>query len=151
MDWFEKQLGTKYEYTCGGRLGPGPADDKEGMILNRIVRWTVDGLEWEADPRQSEKLVAECGLDGAKSVATPGVRMSSSEALAEKPLEKRLHTPFRGAAARANYLAQDRPDIAETVKSLAQFMAKPTASSWQDLKHLGRYLLRYPNMRESQR
>jgi len=146
MDWFEQELGKKYEYTCGGRLGPGPNDDKEGVVLNRVIRWTTDGLEWEADPRQSEKLVAECGLGGAKSVATPGVRLPVSEALEEKPLEKKLHTPFRGAAARANYLAQDRMDVQFSAKEICRSMASPSEQAWGAMKRLCRYLVGLPRL-----
>ena len=41
----------QYELTTQPRLGPGPEDAKEGIILNRIIRWTPEGLEYEADPR----------------------------------------------------------------------------------------------------
>ena len=41
----------KYELKEGSRLGPGPNDDKEGRVLNRIVRWEKEGLTYEADPR----------------------------------------------------------------------------------------------------
>ena len=51
-----------YELTIQPRLGPGPDDAKEAVILNRIIRWTESGIEYEADPRQAEKLVAECGM-----------------------------------------------------------------------------------------
>ena len=38
LDWFEKQLEASYELRKGGRLGPGPEDEKEGGILNRVAR-----------------------------------------------------------------------------------------------------------------
>ena len=38
LDWFEKTLEASYELRKGGRLGPGPEDEKEGRILNRVVR-----------------------------------------------------------------------------------------------------------------
>ena len=28
LDWFETEMRKKYELTVGGRLGPGPKDDK---------------------------------------------------------------------------------------------------------------------------
>ncbi len=40
----------KYELKEGARLGPGRGDDKEARILNRPVRWTESGTEYEADP-----------------------------------------------------------------------------------------------------
>ena len=49
-------------------------DDKEGKVLNRVIRWTDEGLEYEADPRQGEKLVKEFGLQGTNGVSTPATR-----------------------------------------------------------------------------
>ena len=57
LDWYEEQLKMLYELKTGGRLGPGKDDDKEATCLNRVIRWTDDGLEYEADPRQAEKLI----------------------------------------------------------------------------------------------
>ena len=54
LDWFEAVLAKHYELTTQPRLGPGPGDAKEGLILKRVVRWTSEGFEYEADPRQAE-------------------------------------------------------------------------------------------------
>eukprot|EP00973_Karenia_brevis_P045183 6258558-Karenia_brevis.AAC.1 len=32
-------------------LGPEEEDDKEVTILGRLVRWTPEGIEYEADPK----------------------------------------------------------------------------------------------------
>ena len=76
LDWLEKSLEAIYEFTRGGRLGPGPKDDKEATVLNPAVRWTSKGLEYEADPRQVEKLLCEVELSGenVNGSATPGVK-----------------------------------------------------------------------------
>ena len=58
LDWFETTMREQYELTTQPRLGPGDDDAKEGIILNRIIRWTEQGLEYEVDPRQAEKLIA---------------------------------------------------------------------------------------------
>ena len=50
LDWFEATMREQYELTTQPRLGPGDGDAKEGIILNRIVRWTEQGLGYEADP-----------------------------------------------------------------------------------------------------
>ena len=76
LDWMEKEVGMRYEVTIGPRLGPGPDDAKEAIVLNRVIRWCGETVEMEADPRQVEKLVADCGLDGCKAVSTPGVKAS---------------------------------------------------------------------------
>ena len=54
LDWFEGMMRERYELTVGGRLGRGPSDDKEATVLNRVIRWTDSGIEYEADPRQVE-------------------------------------------------------------------------------------------------
>ncbi len=146
LDWLETGMKKHYELTIQPRLGPGENDAKEAVVLNRIIRWTAEGIEMEADPRQTEKLIAECGMEGVNTVATPGVRVSFAQTENEKPLPEHLHTPFRGAAARANYLAADRLDCQFAAKEVCRWMAKPTDSSWQALKRLCRYLVGLPRL-----
>jgi len=43
-------------------------------------------------------------------------------------------------AARANYLAADRPDVEYAVKEICRKMCKPAEGDWQKLIRLGRYL-----------
>jgi hypothetical protein len=140
LDRLEAEIAKHYKFTVSPRLGPGPADAKEGRCLNRAIRWCDKHIEYEADPRQAEKLVAECGLEGAKPVATPGVKSSFHDLEEDKPLADRLHTAFRGSAARGNYLAMDRPDIQYAAKEICRWMAAPTEASVVALKRLGRYL-----------
>ena len=45
------------------------------------------GIEYEADPRQAERLISECGLTGAKPVATPGVKMPYKDHEEDSELE----------------------------------------------------------------
>ena len=146
LDWFEEAMKQHYELTVQPRMGPAAEDGKEGVVLNRIIRWTDKGLEMEADPRQAEKLISECGLNGANSVATPGVRLSFEQVENDKPLPEKLHTAFRGSAARANYLAADRLDCQFSAKEICRWMSKPTESSWGSLKRLCRYLVGLPRM-----
>jgi hypothetical protein len=135
-----------YELTIQPRVGPGDGDAKEAVILNRIIRWTDRGIEYEADPRQSEKLVAECGMAGTNTVATPGVRVSFDQLEKDVELPQNLHTAFRGSAARANYLAADRLDCQFAAKEICRWMAKPSKTAWEALKRLCRYLVGLPRM-----
>ncbi len=146
LDWFEAAMEENYELTKQPRLGPGPQDAKEATVLNRVIRWTDEGLEYEADPRQSEKLIEECGLTGVNTVATPGVRLSFDQVERDPPLPAHLHTAFRGSAARANYLAADRPDCQFAAKEICRWMAAPTEGSWNALKRLCRYLVGLPRL-----
>eukprot|EP00973_Karenia_brevis_P080980 11233745-Karenia_brevis.AAC.1 len=47
-----------YEIKVRAILGPDKGDDKEVVILGRIVRWTEHGIEYQADPKH-RKLVLE--------------------------------------------------------------------------------------------
>ena len=53
-------------------------------------------------------------------------------------------TTFKSAVARANYLAQDRPDIIYTTKEICRKMAAPTVGSWRKLLRFARYLIHCP-------
>ena len=68
---------SKYELTVGGRLGTGPNDDKDISVLNRIIRWTPQGIQYEADPRHVEKLLREIDLEGASGAVAPGQKLLS--------------------------------------------------------------------------
>ena len=146
LDWFESEISKEYEVTISPRLGPGPQDAKQGRALNRVIPWTEKGIEYEADPRQAEKLISECGMQGAKPVGTPGVKITFKEHDDDSELPVRLHTAFRSAAARSNYLAADRIDIMFGGKEICRSMAKPTDLSWKALKRLSRYLNGRPRL-----
>ena len=51
---------------------------------------------------------------------------------------------FRAGAARANYLALGRPDVAYAAKELCRRMSAPRESDLAALKRLARYLLGAP-------
>ncbi len=140
LDWLKAELEKKYELSENGRLGPGPTDDREAKILNRIIRWTPTGLEMEADPRQVEKLVRDLGLVGSNPLGTPGTKATTEQISQDKPLEFRKCKPFRAVAARANYLSADRPECQYSAKEVCRWMANPTETSVAALKRLGRFL-----------
>ena len=70
LTWFENSLLAKFEGKVKGRLAK--AGD-ELRVLNRVVRRTSDGYEWEADQWHVEILGRELGLtEQSKPVACPG-------------------------------------------------------------------------------
>ena len=146
LDWLEKSIAEGYEITIGPRLGPGPNDAKEARSLNRVIRWCDDRIEYEADPRQVERLIAECGLTGAKPMSTPGIKATFTELENDEPLEAKLHTAFRSAAARGNYLSADRIDCQFACKEVCRWMSRPAAHSWKALKRLCRFLNGMPRL-----
>ena len=74
LDWFKAKLEERYELAEAARLGPAPGDLKEARVLNRVVRWTTEGIEHEADPRQAERLVRDLarGRQGAGHARSQG-------------------------------------------------------------------------------
>ncbi len=146
LDWLEHAMAEHYELDIGPRLGPGKEDAKEGRVLNRVIRWCDNHIEYEADPRQVERLVAECGLEGAKGVATPGVKATIKKLEEDTDLPEHLTTAFRGSAARGNYLAADRLDVQFACKEVCRWMARPTAHAWEALKRVCRYLNKSPRL-----
>ncbi len=72
----------------------------------------------------------------ASSVITPGVNDDGGGADEGEVNE----TMYRAIAARANYLARDRPDIQLAAKEVSRFMSKPEAGDLRRAKRLGRYL-----------
>ena len=131
LDWFELQLEARYELRKGGRIGPGKDHDKEGRVLNRIVRWTAEGLEYEADPRQAERLIESMGLDeNCKSCVSPGLKPTAEQIANEKPLADSEHAPYCGNGVRCNYLGPDRPDIQYCAKEICRWMSAPLRLRW---------------------
>ena len=112
---------AKYELRKGGRIGPGKDDDNEGRVLNRVVRWTEDGVEYQADPRQAEKLIESIGLsgEGVRSAVTPGFKCLKEQVDAAKELEQHDHTLYRGNGARCNYLGPTDPAFSTQPKRYA--------------------------------
>ena len=72
LNWLKAELGKHYELTEAHRLGPAPTDDKEARVLNRIVRWIEDGLEYEADPRHAGLIIRTLNLAESRAVTTAG-------------------------------------------------------------------------------
>ena len=79
-----------------------------------------------------------------------GSQASTPEVAGEQPVREHLEmaldpaaaTKYRRAAARCNYLSQDRVDVAHASKEVARGMAHPTLADEQRLKRLIRYLSR---------
>eukprot|EP00973_Karenia_brevis_P084895 11780384-Karenia_brevis.AAC.1 len=76
-------------------------------------------------------------MDCAKTVGTPGVAERQLEDEAELDDMAPEHARnYRSSAARANYLAADRPDIQFAVKQIAKSMSAPKVKDEAKLKRL---------------
>jgi hypothetical protein len=129
-----------------GRLGGGQGELKELRVLNRIIRWTPLGLRYEADPRHAEILVR--GVAGTeRALSAPGTHSKNFEAQSgEAELPPAVASLFRSFAARANYLAMDRPDLAQATKELCRRMSEPRDADLRALGRVARYLVGAPRV-----
>ena len=107
-------------------------------------------MEMEADRRHVEVLVAEMGLSAtSKGVDTPRVKKSEAEAfqgLEAPPLDRTGVRRYRSCVMRMSYLGQDRSDMQEAAKCLAQRMKEPNQQDEKDVKRAARYLQKFPRV-----
>ena len=147
QEYMQEVLKEKYEYRCDGEIGKGSG--KYLTILNRIVSYEQETgrVTYEADPRHAEMIIRQLNLQTAKSVTTQ--KKKSSEVLASvglPPVTAEQTTLYRSLVMRAQFLAQDRADLSEAVKSLTRKMKAPNESDMKDLKRVGRYLVGRPRV-----
>ena len=65
-----QQTETKFECT-GSVLGPDEGHVMQVRYLNILISWTSGGIEYEADAKHAETILAEIGIKCAKDVSTP--------------------------------------------------------------------------------
>jgi len=143
LDWYREQVTRRFESKVKGRIGPASGDEKSMRVLNRLVHWTSEGIEYEADQRHAELIIQELNLKAdSKGANTPGEQSKGKDGNEQydEELEGAERTWYRGIVARGNYLAQDRCDIQYAEKELSRGMQNPTKRHVRTLKRLGRYL-----------
>ena len=147
LRWFSQQLQKIWIIEERGILGP-PQTKHLGTVqemrhLNRIVRWTEQGIEYESDPRHAQLVVQELGV--TKPVTTPLVKEKLTDLDQEDELlDDASATTYRSCTMRVGYLAQDRTDLQRTVREMAKGMSQPTVRHFELLKRCARYLLHVP-------
>ena len=146
IHWLKKALEGRFEIKTT-IVGNDKSESTEARILNRVVRRTDHGWEYEADQRHAEIIVQALGLNEAKGLSTPGE--PDKPWILEQPdelLKADEASKYRSIVARVNFLAQDRADIQFATKEVCRDMSNPTDSSKRKLKRLGRYLLNKPRV-----
>ena len=117
-----------------GTLGVGDSDAESILLLlNRVFRVGADhkGQHFDIEPdlRHAPVIINESGCNAkTKSVNTPREKLQDKVVLDERKsqiLKKEDATRYRPACMRLSYVAQDRLDLAETAKHLAQRMSEP--------------------------
>ena len=148
---------TLLDHLCGG-LHDGQATDgaDNQYVYNYNNDYQLVSVDRSIVARGSSDLVVE-NLSVARTPSTkPKYGPARKGAKAVKKLERlefgshtltpEEATMFRALSARANYLAQDRPDIAFSTKELCRGFAVPTRDSYAKLKRVCRYLIGLPRL-----
>ena len=126
-------------------LGPDDECQRETTVLNRLLRWTQDAIEYEPDRRHADLIVQGMNVEDARTLSTTGVS-EGSEGIKKRDESPELPpqeaTAYRALAARLNYLALDRIDVQYAAKNITKHMAAPRQYDWEALRHVARYLKR---------
>ena len=137
-DRVSERMKAWFDVKIRGRRGPSKSDVKEIVILGRIVRWTKEDLEWEADPKHLEILMAGLGFKAdSKPLGQPAAKME--KCADTTPLKDEQVKQYRSRAMRLSSVAQDRPDLQYASKELARAMQSPTAWDAAQLKRAVTY------------
>ena len=114
---------------------------RRGAVLHRTL---VDGAAWETTTADIVMKVSKKTFK-PKRVGAKAAKALEFESKGEV-LNQSEATLFRALAARANYLAMDRPECAYATKELCRFFATPTKTGVEQLKRLIRYLASAPRL-----
>ena len=154
IDDMKELLGSKYQMREAHRLGFCEGCVRSATVLNRVVELgESDGRKWvriEPDKRHVELIWRAVGMNSmSNGVTTPSIKPTDEQAhqLQFSPeLPAAQASQYRSAVMRASFLSQERSDLSETVKRLAQGMSKPRLAHWEMLKRMARYLVYKPDM-----
>eukprot|EP00973_Karenia_brevis_P067973 9456053-Karenia_brevis.AAC.1 len=88
---------TWYEIKLRAVLGPESGDDKEVVMLGRLVRWTENGIEYQADRKQRKIVLEYFGFsENSKELSLNGDREEKIGEWVLALLNKREAKEFRG-------------------------------------------------------
>lgn len=147
LDWLEAELGKRYAIKTQRLRRPGTGEgDCEVKGLNRVVRCTSLGYDFEADPRHAELVVQQTLASPGRAAVTPGLDEKEKEEEEDKALQGDSVKLFRSIAARCNYLSQDKPELRFPVQEICKEMASPTAGSWRQLVRIAEFLKGRPRL-----
>ena len=97
--WFKNKLEGRFDIKTK-IIGQGEGEDREARVLNRIIRVTPDGWEYEPDQRHADILIQAMNLSGAKGVKAPGEDEKNWEMSEnDQAVDAKEETHFRALAA----------------------------------------------------
>jgi hypothetical protein len=150
---FDSLLRSKYTIKNLGTASWEPGDTRTLCLLNRTITLGEDEqgcyIDWEADRRHADTLLKENGLakGSHKGLATPRERHTREQLLLGSKSALLVDTDvtaYRSSAMRLQYLRQDRADLQELAKFMAQWMKEPTVFDMALVKRACRYLVGRP-------
>ena len=146
LKWLKSKLRERFDiktYTIRQRK----EDSKELKFLNRLIRATENGYEYEADPRHAELVIKGMKLNPkeSKPVVAPGANGVGDDGEGVELDYERMKA-YKRIVARANCVAPDRPDAQYAIKELCRKMNNPSLADWNRLKHLARYFIARPRL-----
>ena len=106
-------------------------------FLKKRYYFCEQGVIVKPHERYIPALVQLYGLGERKERATPDIAIDRLEGEVVDQAEKKR---FRSALGTLLYLSQDRPDVQNSVRNLAQFMSNPTKEAVKGIQHLILYL-----------
>ena len=117
----------------------------QNIRRQKLRRFLREGSAWEISTAQ---IISSISRKKFKKKRVGTKTANAAERLINAPhvLGPEEATDFRALAARANYLALDRPDIAYTTKELCRCFAAPTKPAVDLLRRLVRYLPGKPRL-----
>ena len=126
--------GRKSSLASSGRL--------RSKILEHVLN---EGAAWEV--KSDEILSKVFGVKKKNSrLGAKAVKQAEKLESVGFELDGDEATKYRALAARANYLAMDRPELGYASKELCRDFAKPTKMSWDKLKRLVKFLVGQPRL-----
>ena len=63
----QRHLESEFEITTTV-IGPEAKDQKEARVLNRTIRFTAEGIEYQPDPRHAEIIIRDLKLEQCNPV-----------------------------------------------------------------------------------
>ena len=131
VDAFKKHLKLSFELDDSG-----PVEHFLGLYISR------DRAQRAIEISQAQycrDLLKTFGMENSKSAKTPAIPKSVLGPLDDK--EQPTKEPFRRAVGGLLYLScQTRPDIANAVRAVARWSAKPGLEHWTAVKRILRYV-----------
>ena len=141
-NWFKEEISKCFTVKSDG---PYSTDEKwESQYLKRTLICNESGIVVEPNKKYIPKLLELLKIENRRGKSLPHHAQLESYS-AERVLEKEKlgaddSRIFRGGLGICLYLAQDRPDVQESVRTLSGYMGCPTIKAMAALKHLASYL-----------